>query len=336
MMNKTLIEWCDFTFNPITGCRHGCPYCYARRQAQRFCGDIRLNKSSSQLQPGPKEGMWELEEPFKNNQGRVIPLPVGFEPTLHRYRLPMPAQKKKPANIFVCSMADLFGEWVPDSWIKAVFEACAAAPWHNYLFLTKNPDRYYQLGDGDENIIPDEGIGGWFGASAATEEQAQEAWENMNCRWMSLEPLRGDFSEEFFTYDDRYTQQVRRRWDWIVIGAETGSSKDKIKPKREWIQNIVDECRKTNTPLFMKNSVLEIWEDPLIQEYPPGLQPNETIIPHCKECEHSRTTPQGKRGTRYDCEIGWESEGYDDRGARHIPGRYSRTSPPWCPKRKEG
>jgi hypothetical protein len=94
MMNKTRIEWCDFTYNPITGCRHACEYCYARRQAQRFCGDIRLNKASDQLQSIPDTGLWILDEPFKNNQGKVIPMPVGFEPAFHRYRLPMPAQKK--------------------------------------------------------------------------------------------------------------------------------------------------------------------------------------------------------------------------------------------------
>ena len=31
MMNKSLIEWCDFTWNPVTGCQHGCPYCYASK-----------------------------------------------------------------------------------------------------------------------------------------------------------------------------------------------------------------------------------------------------------------------------------------------------------------
>lgn len=332
MMNKTKIEWCDFTYNPVTGCRHKCEYCYARRQAQRFCGDIRLNKSSDQLQSIPDTGLWVLEEPFKNNQGKVIPLPVGFEPTLHRYRLPMPAQKKKPANIFVGSMADLFGEWVPDEWIKEVLAACAAAPWHNFLFLTKNPDRYYQLGDGDGAIIPDEGCSGWFGASAATEEQAQSAWENLNCTWMSLEPLHGDFSEEFFTHDDRYTQTTKRRWEWIVVGAETGSSKNKIKPKREWIQNIVTECRRTETPLFMKDSLLEIWEDPLIQQFPEPLQMKEVIIPHCKECEHLKTTERHYdpskevTATNHFCTAGRLH-------SRRIEGRYARTSPPWCHKR---
>jgi len=37
-MNKTAIEWCDMTWNPVTGCLHRCPYCYADRQVERFSG----------------------------------------------------------------------------------------------------------------------------------------------------------------------------------------------------------------------------------------------------------------------------------------------------------
>lgn len=37
-MNKTKIEWCDSTWNPVTGCLHGCEYCYARKQVNRFKG----------------------------------------------------------------------------------------------------------------------------------------------------------------------------------------------------------------------------------------------------------------------------------------------------------
>lgn len=35
---KTKIDWCDSTWNPVTGCLHGCEYCYARRIAERFSG----------------------------------------------------------------------------------------------------------------------------------------------------------------------------------------------------------------------------------------------------------------------------------------------------------
>ncbi len=37
-MDNTKIEWCDATWNPVTGCLHGCEYCYARRIANRFSG----------------------------------------------------------------------------------------------------------------------------------------------------------------------------------------------------------------------------------------------------------------------------------------------------------
>ena len=80
----------------------------------------------------------------------------------------------------------------------------------------------------------------------------------------------------------------------------------------------------------MKDSLLEIWEDPLIQQFPKALQLKEDIIPHCDGCEHHMTTPEGKRGERHVCKIGTAIH------LRHIPGRYARTSPPWCPKRGGG
>ena len=56
--------------------------------------------------------------------------------------------------------------------------------------------------------------------------------------------------------------------NWIIVGAETGNHKGKVIPKREWIENIVSECRKQKVPVFLKNSLKEIWGEPLIQEYP--------------------------------------------------------------------
>ena len=91
----------------------------------------------------------ELNEPLKvtrlDGKTTNAPYPFGFKPTFHRYRLNQPMRWTKPRDIFVCSMADLFGEWVPTEWISAVIEACKAAPQHRYLFLTKNPNERFVL-----------------------------------------------------------------------------------------------------------------------------------------------------------------------------------------------
>ena len=141
MSEKTKIGWCDSTWNPVTGCLHGCTYCYARRIAGRFCGNVAENLLTSQITE--ENGCFALKHPFwKSDQHYVNPYPAGFLPTFHRYRLDEPKRWKKPRTIFVCSMADLFGEWVPMDWKIEVLLACREAPQHRYLFLTKDPRGY--------------------------------------------------------------------------------------------------------------------------------------------------------------------------------------------------
>lgn len=59
---------------------------------------------------------------------------------------------------------------------------------------------------------------------------------------------------------------------WVIVGTETGRRRDKVIPKREWIEGIINECRKNGTPVFMKSSLAEIWGEPLIQEFPEQLK----------------------------------------------------------------
>lgn len=49
MMNKTKIEWCDITWNPVWGCKNNCSYCYARKIAKRFAGIKGLNETSRKI-----------------------------------------------------------------------------------------------------------------------------------------------------------------------------------------------------------------------------------------------------------------------------------------------
>ena len=146
-MKKTKIDWADSSWNPVSGCLHGCEYCYARGIANRFGGynidPVGESTFICEKIDGTKVAMLthQLSKIDKSGNVHVAPYPYRFMPTFHQYRLGEPAKWTTPRTIFVCSMADLFGDWVPYEWIQKVFEACKAAPQHRYLFLTKNPDR---------------------------------------------------------------------------------------------------------------------------------------------------------------------------------------------------
>ena len=62
-MNKSGIEWCDHTWNPITGCRHGCSYCYADKMSLRFCGNMKRNMLQTD-QYRMEGDLFVLDEPF--------------------------------------------------------------------------------------------------------------------------------------------------------------------------------------------------------------------------------------------------------------------------------
>lgn len=243
-MDKTKIDWCDSTWNPVTGCLHGCEYCYARRIANRF--------GFGAYEPNIGERV--LIEPAISG-GKKVPYPFNFEPTFHKYRL-NEYQNKKGRNIFVCSMGDLFGEWVPDEWIEEVFMACEKAPQHNYLFLTKNPKRYEKILD---RYMPPNM---WFGWSQTGPlgNKCDFTTHHSVKTFISIEPLLKPFKEFHI-----------KGIDWVIIGAETGHRKEKVIPERIWIEDIVNECKKVGIPVFMKSSLSGIWGEKLIQEYPDEL-----------------------------------------------------------------
>ncbi len=254
-MNKTKIDWCDSTWNPVTGCYHGCEYCYARKIAARFGEFMRIDGTDIKA-IGDKDGEICVEVAYRT----ANPYPEKFTPTFHHYRLD-DYISKKGRSIFVCSMADLFGSWVPDIWIEEVFKACEKAPQHNYLFLTKNVERYCKYGVPMTDNM-------WYGTSITREAEMclfnqLPAFCNT---FVSIEPILEDLKPSEHNV-------MFRQVKWVIIGAETGRRKNKIVPERKWIEDIVKECRKAYypVPVFMKSSLSEIWGEPLIQEFPKQL-----------------------------------------------------------------
>lgn len=296
---KSKIEWCDSTWNPITGCLHGCEYCYARKIAQRF-GGVKIGDFNGQT--------CALNEPYRRSKdGQINPYPFEFLPTLHRYLLNKPEEWKKPRNIFVGSMADMWGAWVPDEWKIEVMEACKKAPQHNYLFLTKDPlgyqiwptkehPDYSEVGARTDNM--------WLGVTYTGTEitpREHQKWDNNfwylwrmganitpghHHTFMSIEPLRCDICEvedkrdggkilENFLRPSSFGTP-RKFFEWIIIGAETGNRKGKIKPEKEWVDKIVELCSRDNIPVFMKESLLPIMgEENMRRELPEQLRRRE-------------------------------------------------------------
>ena len=240
-MNKTRIEWCDSTWNPVTGCKHGCPYCYARRVAGRFGEPHKASGELHTIQSPPIS----------------TPYPFGFDPTYHRYRLKEPASKTKGQTIFVCSMSDLFGGWVPIRWIVEVLDACRKAPQHRYLFLTKNPKRYLEL---DHMALLPHEDNFWFGSTVTRGEDSAAWMKDIGCHWfLSIEPLLGPVD---------LTAGTGPMPEWVIIGAETGNRKDKVTPDYEWVRTIVSDCKTFGVPVFMKDSMKPIWGPALLREFP--------------------------------------------------------------------
>lgn len=261
-MNKSKIEWTDYTWNPITGCLHDCPYCYARKISKRFSGDVRLNLNDRRANK-VGDHLFELENKWSTRGDRSISFPLGFEPTFHKYRLDWPTQKVTGSRVFVCSMADMFGDWIPDAWIEQIFAACEQAPQHQYLFLTKNPKRYIELSK--RGILRNKD-NFWYG-STITNQITPFFYSDTYHTFLSIEPILEPFDN--FEGLLRITSGI----DWIIIGAETGNRKDKPVPKPSWIANIVDVAVKGNIPVFMKDSLVSIvGEERMFRFFPEQMQ----------------------------------------------------------------
>lgn len=308
-MRKTKIDWADSTWNPVTGCLHGCKYCYARSIAARFGGaksivvDASGKLTESNLMP-VDENLHELKIPIcrmgKDNKEVIAPYPFYFEPTMHLYKLDEPKKWINPRTIFVCSMADLFGNWVPDAWIRKVFEACEAAPQHRYLFLTKNPKRFGQINGWNHqynNAYAKDNM--WFGTTITRQYEVKRIdnlpYGNAHT-FISIEPILEpiDISSKIPTQSTQWKCSYCARYsstyslhchscgreggysgsfrkdpiNWVIIGAESGNRKDKVIPKKEWIEDIVHVCEDHRIPVFMKESIRALMGSQFRQEYP--------------------------------------------------------------------
>lgn len=222
-MNKTNIEWTDFTWNPITGCLGPkgdgirCPYCYAHRLAR------------GRLKP------LYLSHRFPLNDDVWDP----FAPRFWRNRLEEPLERKKPAKLFVADMGDLFGEWVPNITLDLIFDVIRRCPQHTFQVLTKWPQRLHEFNPWPRNVC--------VGATATYEQMALRAISFLNLvdapvRFLSIEPLLGPMPDLCLD-----------RIDQIIIGAQTGSHP--TRPLDTWVQDVIEQAFIAGVPVFLKDNL---------------------------------------------------------------------------------
>lgn len=236
------IEWTDYTWNPIAGCKHACRWempdgtvaeCYAKTVAERVAQSA---------------------------------FPQGFEHHYnHAHRLNEPLRIKTPARIFVGSMNDLFGHWVSDEEIKAVLEICRQAHWHTFQLLTKNPHRlpifkaHFPPNVWVGFSAPPTFMGGsrlslkkqtamlYFGLEALAEIK-------VSVKWMSVEPLSFDIAP--------YLANAGLRW--AIIGAAS-NGRQLFQPEPAWVENLLTTLDQQGVAVFFKGNLA--WE-PRREDFP--------------------------------------------------------------------
>lgn len=154
----------------------------------------------------------------------TVPALAQVEFFIDEKTLEQPLRWKRPRKIFVGSMTDLFGEFVPDAFIDRIFAVMALSPQHTFIVLTKRAKRMREWFTTDRPKIlndliirpggvPDgwshhaafvqrDGIHGWplpnvwLGVSVEDQQRADERIPDLlmtpaAVRWVSYEPALG-------------------------------------------------------------------------------------------------------------------------------------------------
>lgn len=254
MADRTKIEFCDATWNPIRGCSMDLTCsanCWARRFAHRQRGSF----------PGftDADARWT---------GRVA---------LIESHLQIPIHWRNPRRIAVALMGDLFHPNLPDSARDRVFAVMALCPQHTFLVLTKRAREMrkwfsavkFDLGEQRRLLLKQFGWplpNIWLGTSASTQAELDERWSYLRdtpaaLRWLSLEPLLaevdlGDHLGHHLGCDGTAYAPAPcdcglvGRPDWVVLGGETGPGARPMHP--DWARKVRDDCEAAGVPFFFK------------------------------------------------------------------------------------
>lgn len=228
-MNKTTIEWTDYTWNPVTGCNKvsaGCKNCYAENVATRFWGD----RDFTEVQMHEDR----LNEAFKN------------------------AKRWQHKKVFVCSMSDLLHEKVSTGFIIRVFRRMESLSDTIFQIVTKRIDRLLTDKVLLEQLKFTPNI--WIGVSCENQATADERIPLLlqipaAVRFLSCEPLLGKIDiVKHLWYPDPNGSPTdlipMNLIHWVIAGGESGHKARPMHP--DWARSLRDQCASANVPFFFK------------------------------------------------------------------------------------
>lgn len=251
-MNKSGIQWTDYTWSPVTGCSkvsQGCKNCYAEAWHKRF----RAGDFSVKLHPD------KLHKP------------------LHRLKGFERKHGRRP-RVFVGPMTDLFHDDVPDDFLHELFITMALSPQIDFQVVTKRPNRMREWASYDDGEIQSSArriiLGRaldrihrdpaysdadrirthlryplpnvWLGVTAENQQEADRRIPLLlktpaAVRWVSVEPMLGPVD---------LTSIKWTRLNWIVCGGESGPGARPM--ETEWVRSLRDQCNRADVPFFFK------------------------------------------------------------------------------------
>lgn len=232
--NRRGIEWTDYTWNPTGGCLHGCTWkmpdgsvavCYAKKIAEGLAHHA---------------------------------YPQGFE--YHYWRphaLSEPLKLKESAKIFVGSMADLFGHWVPEEHIRQVLDVMRQAHWHTFQTLSKYPVRLPSFNPYPSNVWVGVSLPAGHQMSADGGARALRAYLGQmdvvraSVRFLSAEPLWFDAGHVLETWAEK---NGGLPFEWVILGAATNGPKT-YQPRAEWIERMLAVLDDYSVPVFFKGNL---------------------------------------------------------------------------------
>jgi protein gp37 len=157
---------------------------------------------------------------------------------LDRKALEAPKFWRKPRQIFVNSMSDLFHADVPADFVQNVWSTMEATPHHTYQVLTKRPDRMAEI-TSELRILPNV----WLGTSVENADYRDRVDDlrrvRAAVRFISFEPLLGSVAGADLT-----------GIQWAIVGGESGPRARQMRP--EWVSEIELWCRRYKTAFFFK------------------------------------------------------------------------------------